>query len=172
MSQIACDLPENWIPSQYMNRANESLRIMSVINRPAKEIAATVALAELVQMLFFVVLTVIYALAFCDVISPQLAGGIALVLLPIEALSSYNTFIHFKPFSRHLLTAAAIFTLTLCAGFALFGFVSDSAIALCAGGIALHLFRNLSECIDAKIAMKNPDYCREVLNESSLEKKQ
>lgn len=157
-------LPSHTIPSQYTCRASEARTILSVNERPIEELSSHIAIAELTQILFFTVQTAIYALAYTGVISPLTAGVISFALIPVEALAAHNTFVHFKPCSRALMTAAAIFMLTVCAGFACSGVVADSAITLCAMGIILNVSRNVSECVDSNHAQQNPVYVQQVLN--------
>lgn len=157
-------IPERYIPSQYICRASEAKKIFSVKDQNPVEIASKIALAELGQIIFFITQTILYSLAFAGILSPMITGIISFILIPAETLCSYNTFVHFKPFSRMILTAATIITLTICAACAIFGIVRDSAITLCIGGIALHLFRNLSECIDARNSQKSAHYRDQILN--------
>ena len=159
-------LPSQCLPTQYLFRATEAKKILSVNDDSPPVIASRIALAECGQMICFVIQAILYSLAFTGIISPTIAGGVALALVPFEAICSYHTFVHFKSFSKIILTAAAVFTLALCAVLALLGIVKDSAITLCAGGIALHFFRNISECIDARNSKKNAQYRTQVLEQS------
>lgn len=163
-----CTLPSHFIPPQYLCRASEAQKILSVNDRPVECTASRIAIAEITQILFFAVQTTIYALAYAGVIPPLAAGLVSIVLIPVEALAAYNTFVHFKPCSRALMTAAAVFMLTVCAGFACMGIIADSAITLCVGGILLHVARNISECVDSSNARKNPLYLQQVLNRNSV----
>jgi hypothetical protein len=157
-----------WIPKQYIYRAAEAEKIFSVTGQPLTKTAAQIALAELGQIVFFVAQTIIYALAFFGIVPTPIAGIVSLLILPLEAICSYNTFVHYKSFSRCILTAAAVLTLGACAVSVLLGFISDSAITLGAGGIALHIFRNISEYIDAKKSQNNLEYQQEVLKNTKI----
>lgn len=158
-------LPKSILPDQYLFRATEAKKILSVTELTPEEMASRIALAELGQIILFLAQAILFACAYSGVITPFAAGALSAVLIPIEALCSYQTFVHNKPFSRVFLTAASVFTLTLCASLALYGIVKDSAITLCAGGVVLHVFRNLSEFIDARNSKNNPLYRQHVLNE-------
>lgn len=154
-------------PLQYSLRAHEALAIASVQAQPKQRLAAQVALAELVQIIFFATLATVYTLAFTGVIPPLAAGIVALVLLPVGTIAAYNTFIHYKHVSRTFMTIAAVCTLTICALIACYGSVGDSAITLCAGGVLVHSLRNLSEYIDTrKILATKPDYIKTVLSDT------
>jgi hypothetical protein len=165
-----CVLPGQCVPQQYIGRAAEAKKILTVDERSTQAIASHVALAELAQVIFFIAQTTIYALAYFQVISPLSAGIVAFVLLPIEGFAAYHTFIHYKTITRILMTIAAIVTLAICAGLACAGIVKDSAITLCVGGIALHVIRNLTECCDAQNAFNNQEYIRNILDRSDSSK--
>ncbi len=158
-------IPQTYIPQQYIFRAQEGINILSVKEGTATEVASKIALAEAVQLAFFGVQAILYTLAFFGVIPPLAAGIAVLCLIPFEAIASYHTFVHYKQFSRYILTVAAVFTLTMCAGLAAYGVVTDSALTLCGGGIALHLFRNISELIDARKSMQDAHYIHDVMGE-------
>jgi hypothetical protein len=158
-------VPAESIPDQYKSRAADAIDI-GTVKGDRDVIASRIALAELGQIVFFITQTVIFSLAYSGILPPTIAGIISFTLIPLEALCSYNTFLLLRPFSRIIMTAASIVTLSTCAGFALFGIVGDSAITLCGGGVALHLFRNISECIDTAKAKKDPNFRRRLRNTS------
>ncbi|MCH9627935.1 MAG: hypothetical protein S4CHLAM2_15840 [Chlamydiales bacterium] len=153
------------IPLQYRLRAHEGEKILSVPEGTAEQVASKIAIAEAVQMAFFGIQTVLYALAFFGVIPPMAAGIAILCLVPVAAIASYHTLVHYKQFSRCILTMAAIVTLAMYAGLATYGVVTDSALTLCGGGIALHVFRNISEFIDARQSMRDAHYRHDVMGE-------
>lgn len=156
---------------QYQFRVREAITIKSISavgEAGIRKRAKIVALAELTQIIFFVTQTIFYSLAFFGMITPQVAGMVVFFLLPIEGICSYHTFVHYKSCSRVVLTLAALFTLSSCAGFALAGVVADSAISLGVGGIFLHLFRNISEMVDSKRAQQQLEYRRDVLRENVI----
>ncbi len=163
---LVCGVRKEFIPQQYIEKAQDAVMTLSA-RGTIEQIAAKIAAAELGQILFFATQTILYALAFYSVIPIPIAGALGFALLPFATLCSYYTFIHYKMFARILLTIAAIFTLAVCAGIATSGAISDSAITLCAGGIALHLFRNISDCVDTRNSQKDEKYQKtrkEVLN--------
>ena len=85
MCQITkLSLPERYIPDQYIYRAKEASKILSVTSDSAAQVASRVALAELGQVVYFAALTIVYALTFTGVIGTTVAGGIGLALLPLE----------------------------------------------------------------------------------------
>ncbi|MCH9625769.1 MAG: hypothetical protein S4CHLAM123_09490 [Chlamydiales bacterium] len=155
-------IPDRFLPLQYVFRASEAKKILSVTEQTPEQTASKIALAELVQVIFFVTQLVFYTLAFCNVISPLAAGGVIMALLPLEAACSYHTFVHYKTFSRVIFTLSAVAALGSCAGLAIGGIVTDSALTLCCGGITLHVFRNLSEYIDSRQLRKNPTYMEQI----------
>lgn len=162
-------LSERYIPLQYIFRAAEAKKILSVQQHTTIQAASRIAIAEAVQLAFFAIQTVFYSLAFFGTLSPTVAGIVVSSLLPVAAFASYHTYVHYKKFSRVILTCASIFTLAICSAIAIYGIVTDSALSLCGGGIALHLFRNLSEYMDAQNVRKNEAYCREILGEELSE---
>lgn len=164
-----CLLPPEYIPFQYRCRASEARKILSVNNSSVEQVASRIVTAEIIQIVFFSLQTTLYALAYTGAIPSLYTGVVSLFLVPIEAYAAYNTFPHFKPCARALMTAAAIFMLSVCAGFACMGIVTDSAITLCASGIFLHIARNISDGVDAHNASKNPHYVEHVLNFEKLQ---
>ena len=159
-----CGLPISRIPQQYYVRAAMA-RVLALdsITEGDDVVASRIALAELVQITCFVALAVLYSLAFFGYISPLVVGIIALSLLPIQALSSFNSFVLYPSASRYLLTAAAMLTLALYAGFAVVsGRVTDGTLFLSGGGVALHLFRNITEWYDSKKAMDEEEYIKKM----------
>jgi len=159
-----CVLPSGCVPKQYFGRAKEAQAILTADDRSPEAIASHVALAELTQIILFMAQATIYALAYTQVISPMIAGIASFALLPIQGFVSYHTFIHYRTFTRVLMTIAAVVTLAICAALACMGIVKDSAITLCVGGVALHVFRNLFECFDAQKTFGNPQYRKQVLH--------
>jgi hypothetical protein len=151
-----------------MCRASEAQKILSVNNESLETTASHVAIAEITQIAFFALQTVIYTLAFLEIIPPLWAGITSFILLPIEAVAVYNTLVHYKKCSRLLMTIAAIFMLSVCAGFACMNIIADSTISFCVSGVVLHISRNLSEYFDSRNAQKDPAYKRQVLNSASL----
>ena len=67
-------LPERYIPTQYLFRATEAKKILSVTDRPPQETASRIALAELGQIILFLTQALLYTLAYVGAISPMSAG--------------------------------------------------------------------------------------------------
>ena len=167
-----CALSEQYIPTQYINRAKEAMKIRSIKIEPTAAAAASkIALAELVQIIFFITLATLFTLSFVGYIPPLIAGIVALSLTPIGAICAYNTFVYFKPIARSFLTIVAVLTVSAVAGLTIYsGTVSDSALTLFGGGVLLNSFRNISEWLDMRNLEDDDNYKNRVLGKGVPEK--
>jgi len=79
----SCGLPNWLVREQYVNRASEAQTLCSIQldGEGVRHRGAKMALAELIQIIFFAALTVLYSLAFTGYIPPRLVGIITLSLL-------------------------------------------------------------------------------------------